>query len=204
MRRRACAPGDVVLVKGSLGSRMAPIVEALQALDAGAAAARSTGNEEQHDALSTCSAPLADEFAAFNLFRYLTFRTGGAVVTALLISFVIGAALIRWLQAASRARASRSASDGPDSHLADQEGHADHGRGADPARARGRARCCGPISRNGYVWVVLLVTLGFGAVGFVDDYLKLTKRNSHGPARPAQAASPQVAHRPVAAPAAIV
>ncbi|MEC7388884.1 MAG: phospho-N-acetylmuramoyl-pentapeptide-transferase, partial [Pseudomonadota bacterium] len=42
--------------------------------------------------------PLADEYTIFNLFKYLTFRTGGAVLTALVISFVIGPSLIRWLR----------------------------------------------------------------------------------------------------------
>ena len=42
--------------------------------------------------------PLADHFSAFNVFRYITFRTGGAVMTALLVSFLIGPRLIRWLQ----------------------------------------------------------------------------------------------------------
>jgi len=42
--------------------------------------------------------PLADVFSPFNLFRYITFRTGGAVITALIISFVLGPRLIRWLK----------------------------------------------------------------------------------------------------------
>ncbi len=57
-------------------------------------------------------APLADQFEPFNLFRYLTFRSGGAVVTALLISFLFGPRIIAWLQVQAGARASRSASTG--------------------------------------------------------------------------------------------
>ena len=71
--------------------------------------------------------PLADQFGLFNLFRYLTFRTGGAVLTALVISFVVGPALIRWLRVRQgkgqpiRDRRPRLAPRA-------QAGHADHGR----------------------------------------------------------------------------
>ena len=58
-------------------------------------------------------APLADQFEPFNLFRYLTFRSGGAVVTALFLSFALGPRDHRLAAGASSARASRSALDGP-------------------------------------------------------------------------------------------
>ena len=78
--------------------------------------------------------PLADEFIFFNLFRYLTFRSGAAVVTALVISFLVGPFVIRWLKRKqgegqpirSRRTAHPSAA---------QARHADHGRHADPAGA---------------------------------------------------------------------
>ena len=123
--------------------------------------------------------PLADQVSLFNLFRYITFRTGGAVLTALVISFVVGPALIRWLRV-RQGQGQPIRADGPRLAPGAQAGHADHGRHADPARARRSRRCSGPICTNGYVWVVLLITLGFGGIGLVDDYLKLTKRSSGG------------------------
>ena len=61
-----------------------------------------------------------------------------------------------------------------------KEGHADHGRRADPVRAALIATLLWVDLRNGYVWAVLCVTLGYGALGFADDYLKLSRRNHKG------------------------
>ncbi|MGI9508501.1 MAG: phospho-N-acetylmuramoyl-pentapeptide-transferase, partial [Geminicoccaceae bacterium] len=61
--------------------------------------------------------PFADDFGLFNLFRYLTFRTGGAVLTALVISFVVGPPLIRWLRA-KQGEGQPIREDGPQTHLA--------------------------------------------------------------------------------------
>ncbi|MBI3440500.1 MAG: phospho-N-acetylmuramoyl-pentapeptide-transferase [Proteobacteria bacterium] len=119
--------------------------------------------------------PLADFFQPFNLFRYLTFRTGGAIMTALLISFLIGPAVIRWLKSKQRA-GQPIRSDGPETHL----------------RKKGTPTMGGlmiifsvTIStllwvdiHNPYMWIVLWVFLGYGAIGFADDYAKLT-RSSH-------------------------
>ena len=66
-------------------------------------------------------APLADTNQVFNVFRYLTFRTGGATMTALLIAFVLGPSLIRWLK--SRQRGGQPIrEDGPESHLLTKKG----------------------------------------------------------------------------------
>lgn len=122
-------------------------------------------------------APLADQALIFNLFRYLTFRTGAAVMTALVIAFVIGPAMIRWLK--SRQGAGQPIrEDGPEGHF----------------KKRGTPTMGGLMIliaivvstllwadlRNAFVWITLLVTIGFGLVGFGDDYLKLTKRNPKG------------------------
>ena len=61
--------------------------------------------------------PLADEYTIFNLFKYLTFRTGGAVLTALIISFVIGPSMIRWLRG-QQVNGQPIRNDGPETHLA--------------------------------------------------------------------------------------
>src|SRR5215813_641237 len=123
-------------------------------------------------------APYAGETIAFNLFRYLTFRSGGAVVTALAISFVLGPHVIRWLKRKQR-DGQPIRSDGPESHLITKKGTPTMG-GVLILFAVTLSTLLWADLRNGYVWVVLFVTAGFGAIGFADDYLKLTRRNSKG------------------------
>ena len=127
--------------------------------------------------LFTLLSPLADDFAGFNLFRYLTFRTGGAIMTALIISFVIGPSVIRWLKS-KQGGASNIREDVPEGHLA-KAGTPTMG-GFLILVAMALSTVLWADIQNGYVWIVLLVTVGFGAIGFADDYLKLTKRNSKG------------------------
>ena len=122
--------------------------------------------------------PLADQFIFFNLFRYITFRTGGAILTALVISFVVGPALIRWLRV-RQGRGQPIREDGPASHLVRKQGTPTMG-GTLILLALTLATLLWADLTNGYVWVVLLITLGFGGIGLVDDYLKLTKRSSRG------------------------
>jgi phospho-N-acetylmuramoyl-pentapeptide-transferase len=123
-------------------------------------------------------APFAGETIIFNLFRYLTFRSGGAVVTALAISFVLGAPIIHWLKRKQR-EGQPIRSDGPESHLITKKGTPTMG-GVLILLAVTLSTLLWADLRNGFVWVVLFVTVGFGAIGFADDYLKLTRRNSKG------------------------
>jgi phospho-N-acetylmuramoyl-pentapeptide-transferase len=126
--------------------------------------------------------PLADDFGLFNLFRYLTFRTGGAVLTALVISFVVGPTLIRWLRM-RQGRGQPIRADGPPSHLVRKQGTPTMG-GTLILLALTFATLLWADLTNAYVWVVLLITLSFGGIGLLDDYLKLTRRSSGGlPAR---------------------
>ena len=122
--------------------------------------------------------PLADDISVFNLFRYITLRTGGAVMTALFVSFVLGPAVIRWLKS-KQAEGQPIREDGPQSHLLTKKGTPTMG-GVLILLALGIATLLWADLTNGYVWAVLTVTLGFGAIGFVDDYIKLTKRSSNG------------------------
>jgi phospho-N-acetylmuramoyl-pentapeptide-transferase len=122
-------------------------------------------------------APMADDFQAFNLFRYLTFRTGGAMMTALFLSFLFGPWVINWLKSQQGA-GQPIRTDGPESHLA---------KAGTPTMGGFLillALCLSTLLwadlQNAYVWIVMLVTIGFGAVGFGDDYLKLSKRNPKG------------------------
>jgi phospho-N-acetylmuramoyl-pentapeptide-transferase len=123
-------------------------------------------------------APYAGTHAIANLFQYLTFRSGGAVFTALLISFFIGPKIIRWLKS-KQAEGQPIRLDGPQSHLLTKKGTPTMGGVMILLAVTGSTLLWADL-RNTYVWIVLLVTAGFGCIGFVDDYLKLTKRNSKG------------------------
>ena len=125
----------------------------------------------------TWLAELSPYFSPLNLFRYITFRTGGATATALL--FVLPVRPVDHLArcACARARASRSATTAR--NPISQARHADHGRPDDPAGVLVSTLLWADLA-NPYVWVVLLVTVGFGAIGFFDDYLKVTKQSHKG------------------------
>jgi phospho-N-acetylmuramoyl-pentapeptide-transferase len=123
-------------------------------------------------------APLNVDFGPLNLFRYITFRTGGAVVTALIISFVLGPPMIRWLKARQNG-GQPIREDGPKSHLLTKKGTPTMG-GMLILIALTISVLLWADLTNGFVWACLFVTVGFGAVGFVDDYRKLTKRSSKG------------------------
>jgi phospho-N-acetylmuramoyl-pentapeptide-transferase len=122
--------------------------------------------------------PLADDYQIFNIFRYLTFRTGGAVMTALLVSFILGPRLINWLKS-RQGDGQPIRVDGPASHLVTKAGTPTMG-GLLILIAITISTLLWADLENRLVWVVLLVTIGFGLIGFADDYMKLTKRNSRG------------------------
>jgi len=122
--------------------------------------------------------PHADQLIFANLFRYITFRSGGAMLTALVISFLLGPSVIAWLRSKQRG-GQPIRTDGPPEHLLTKSGTPTMG-GALILLALILSTLLWADLRNTYVWVVLLVTAGFGLVGFVDDFLKLTRRNSQG------------------------
>jgi phospho-N-acetylmuramoyl-pentapeptide-transferase len=120
----------------------------------------------------------SDQVPGLNVFRYITFRTGGATVTALLISFLFGPAVIRALRA-RQTHGQPIREDGPESHLLTKKGTPTMGGfiillGLVPA-----VLLWSDLS-NPYVWIVLLVTLGFGMIGFADDFLKVSQGSSDG------------------------
>ena len=115
---------------------------------------------------------LADEFGPLNVFRYLTTRAGAALFTAVLISWLFGGRIISWLKSQQKDPPLRE--DTPERHLL-KKGTPTMG-GVLILTALGISTLLWADLRNGYVWAVLLVTFGFGAVGFFDDYMKLTKR----------------------------
>lgn len=121
---------------------------------------------------------LADDFVFFNLFRFLTFRTGGAIMTALFLSFLFGPAIIRWLKK-KQGDGQPIRTDGPKSHIVAKAGTPTMG-GFMILLSFGVSTLLWADLSNQFVWAALLVTLGFGAVGFVDDYLKVTRRTHRG------------------------
>ncbi len=122
-------------------------------------------------------APLGAEYHIFNLFQYLTFRTGGATLTALLICFVIGPGMIDWLRV-RQGKGQPIRDDGPQTHLKKQ-GTPTMGGLMILLSVMTSTLLWADIS-SPFVWYALLVMGGFGAIGFADDFLKLTKRNSKG------------------------
>lgn len=122
--------------------------------------------------------PLAQDISVFNLFRYLSFRSGGAVLTSLIISFIIGPRIIRWLKAKQK-EGQPIREDGPESHLLTKKGTPTMG-GSMCLLAVVVSTLLWADLTNHYVWIALMVTIGYGLIGFCDDYLKLTKRNSKG------------------------
>jgi phospho-N-acetylmuramoyl-pentapeptide-transferase len=122
--------------------------------------------------------PLSSQFILFNLLRYITFRSGAACLTALLVSFILGPYLIRWLKSMQR-QGQPIRSDGPERHLIEKKGTPTMG-GVLILSALTISTLLWVDLRNAYVWAVLFVTLGYGALGFADDYLKLARRSHMG------------------------
>jgi phospho-N-acetylmuramoyl-pentapeptide-transferase len=122
--------------------------------------------------------PFADQFQAFNLFRYITFRSGGAYVTALLIAFFFGPRIIAWLKS-KQGEGQPIRSDGPEGHLLRKKGTPTMG-GFLILLALSISTVLWADLANPYVWLVLAVTVSFGLIGFFDDYQKLTRRSHHG------------------------
>jgi len=119
---------------------------------------------------------LAEDIGAFRVFNYLTLRAVLACMTALLICFWAGPAVIRKLAEMKFGQAVRD--DGPQTHLVKQ-GTPTMGGALILIAIAGATLLWGDLS-NRFVWIVLLVTLGFGVVGWVDDYRKVVRRDPKG------------------------
>ncbi len=120
--------------------------------------------------------PLAKKFIVFNVLKYITFRTLSAVITSLLITLIFGNAFKRFMSGIGGSQVIRR--DGPKNHI---------NKSGTPTM--GGLLIIGAIVvstilwmdiLNIYTWILLFTLVGFGAVGFMDDYLKLTKKNPKG------------------------
>jgi phospho-N-acetylmuramoyl-pentapeptide-transferase len=123
-------------------------------------------------------ADFSDKLSFLNVFRYITFRTGGAIVTALVFVFLFGGPIIDLLRL-KQGKGQPIRADGPKSHLVTKRGTPTMG-GLMILSGLLVATLLWANPANPYVWVVLGVTLSFGVVGFYDDYLKVTKQTDAG------------------------
>jgi phospho-N-acetylmuramoyl-pentapeptide-transferase len=113
-----------------------------------------------------------------NLIRYLTFRSGAALMTALFLGLLIGPAFIAWLRT-KQGKGQPIREDGPAGHLLTKKGT--------PTMGGLMILICLVVSTllwmewdKPFTWAALFVTIGFGAIGFIDDYNKVTKRSAAG------------------------
>ncbi|MBI5811013.1 MAG: phospho-N-acetylmuramoyl-pentapeptide-transferase, partial [Deltaproteobacteria bacterium] len=120
--------------------------------------------------------PLAKHNILFNVFQYITFRTIYAAITALLLSFLIGPYLIEKLKRLNVAEVVRE--DGPPNHFS-KAGTPTMGGAIILLVVVLSVLVWGNLS-NLYVWLVIFVTAGMGAIGFVDDWIKVVKKDKKG------------------------
>jgi phospho-N-acetylmuramoyl-pentapeptide-transferase len=120
----------------------------------------------------------SSSFAVLNIFRYITFRTVGATVTALFFVFFFGPAIIASLRL-RQGKGQPIREDGPESHLLTKKGTPTMG-GLMILSGVLVAVLLWSNPRSVLIWVVLLVTVSYGAIGFYDDYLKVTKQSQAG------------------------
>jgi phospho-N-acetylmuramoyl-pentapeptide-transferase len=120
--------------------------------------------------------PLAANIKLFNIFKYLTFRTIYAMITALVVCFVLGPWIIRKLESMQARQVIRT--DGPESHL-EKQGTPTMG-GIMILAAIVIPTLLWADLKNPYIWTALFITVGYGVIGFMDDYLKVVKKDTKG------------------------
>jgi phospho-N-acetylmuramoyl-pentapeptide-transferase len=120
--------------------------------------------------------PLATNVKLFNIFKYLTFRTIYAMITALVVCFILGPWIIRKLESLQARQVIRT--DGPESHL-QKQGTPTMG-GVIILAAIVIPTLLWADLTNQYIWITLFITIGYGIIGFVDDYKKVVEKNTKG------------------------
>jgi len=122
--------------------------------------------------------PLSDGGDVFNLFRYITFRSGCAFMTALIFAFLFGRPIINWLRRMQK-KGQPIRDDGPQRHIIEKAGTPTMG-GVMILGALLVSTMLWARLDHGFVWIVVLVTFGFGAIGFADDFMKVRKYSVKG------------------------
>lgn len=120
--------------------------------------------------------PLATDIKLFNIFKYLTFRTIYAMITALVVCFILGPWIIRRLESLQARQVIRT--DGPESHL-QKQGTPTMG-GVIILAAIVIPTLLWADLTNQYIWITLYITIGYGLIGFVDDYKKVVEKSTKG------------------------
>src|SRR3954468_144779 len=120
----------------------------------------------------------SDTIGPLNVLRYITFRTGGAMITALIFVFMFGPWIIDHLRL-RQGKGQPIRADGPASHLLTKKGTPTMG-GLMILFGLFASSLLWANLASPYVWIVLFVTAGFAAIGFYDDYLKVTKQSHLG------------------------
>jgi phospho-N-acetylmuramoyl-pentapeptide-transferase len=120
--------------------------------------------------------PLSTNIKLFNIFKYLTFRTIYAMITALVVSFILGPWIIRKLETLQARQVIRT--DGPESHL-QKQGTPTMG-GVIILAAIVIPTLLWADLTNQYIWITLFITVGYGLIGFVDDYKKVVEKDTKG------------------------
>jgi len=122
--------------------------------------------------------PYADDYTIANLLSYTSTRGGLAVFTAMIICFFIGPPIISWLRSVQK-KGQPIRSDGPESHLLTKKGTPTMG-GAMILFSMLASTVIWADLSNPYIWIVLFVTSGYGLLGFIDDYIKVSKQSPDG------------------------
>lgn len=123
-------------------------------------------------------AKYSDEFQLFNLLNYITFRVGAALMTSMIIAFVLGPRMINLLRA-KQGKGQPIREDGPKGHIIKKAGTPTMGGILILLSVVISALLWGDL-RNPFLWTVMLVTIGYGLIGFYDDYLKVSRQNPKG------------------------
>jgi len=110
----------------------------------------------------------AEDFQFFNLFNYITFRVGGALMTSMIIAFILGPRVINWLRS-KQGKGQPIREDGPESHIIEKAGTPTMGGLLILLSVMISTLLWADLS-NPFLWTVMLVTLGYGLIGFYDDY----------------------------------
>ena len=118
------------------------------------------------------------DFSFLNIFKYLTFRSGGALLTSLTLSFIFAPVIISWLRNNQKYKKTIR-EDVPNKHLIKKRGTPTMG-GLLILVSFILSTLLWADTKNYYIWIVLSITFGFGAIGFIDDYFKLTSKDRKG------------------------
>jgi len=123
-------------------------------------------------------APLSEDFQLFNLFNYLTFRAGSAMMTSLVIAFILGPRMISMLRM-RQGKGQPIREDGPEGHIIKKAGTPTMGGLLILLSVCLSTLLWGNL-HSPFLWTIFLVTLGYGLIGFYDDYLKISRQNPKG------------------------